>query len=136
LPVRGGVLLSAQMVRFPRERVRANGIITGLTGGFFSGLTGVGGGVIMVPLLRRLQGLAQHKAHGTSLAIVIFVGPAGLIGYWLNGNIDWKLAPWLAVGSAFGAYFGAVTMSRLAPRSLQLVFGVFLLLVAIRMFLA
>lgn len=109
--------------------------MTGLTGGFFSGLTGVGGGVIMVPLLRRLQGLPQHKAHGTSLAIVIFVGPAGLIGYWLNGNVDWKLAPWLAVGSALGSYAGAVTMSRLAPRALQFVFGMFLLGVAVRMFL-
>ena len=124
------------MARFPRERARAGGVVTGLTGGFFSGLTGVGGGVILVPLLRRLLGLSQHGAHGTSLAIVIFVGPAGLIGYWINGNVDWNVALWLSVGSAMGAYFGAVTMSRLAPRALQLVFGLFLLAVAVRMFLA
>jgi uncharacterized membrane protein YfcA len=109
--------------------------LTGIAGGFFSGLTGVGGGAIMVPLLKRFLNLSQHVAHGTSLAIVIFVGTSGLIGYWLNGNVDWHLAIWLSVGSALGAYFGAVTMNRLAPRSLQLVFGLFLLTVAGRMFI-
>jgi hypothetical protein len=106
-----------------------------MTGGFFSGLTGVGGGAIMVPLLRRFQGLSQHVAHGTSLAIVIFVGGAGVVSYWLNGNVDWQIAIWLSIGGALGAYFGAITMNRLAPRSLQLVFGLFLLIVAIRMFI-
>jgi uncharacterized membrane protein YfcA len=117
-------------------RVRARTVVTGLTGGFFSGLTGVGGGTVMVPFLRRLLGLSQHAAHGTSLAIVIFVGSAGLLGYWINGNIDWHLALFLSIGSATGAYFGAITMNRLAPRALQLTFGVFLLLVGIRMFFA
>ena len=88
----------------------------------------------MIPLLVRYQRLSQHVAHGTSLTIVIFVGTAGLIGYWLNDNVDWSLAVWLSIGSALGAYFGAVTMARLAPRSLQLVFGLFLLFVAVRMF--
>jgi hypothetical protein len=106
-----------------------------VAGGFFSGLIGVGGGFIMVPLLVRFGRLPQHVAHGTSLAIVIFVGTAGLIGYWLNDNVDWGPALWLSLGSALGAYVGAVTMSRLAPRSLQLVFGLFLLTVAARMFI-
>jgi uncharacterized membrane protein YfcA len=87
----------------------------------------------MVPLLRRFLGLPQHVAHGTSLLIVIFVGLAGLIGYWLNGNVDWEVALGLSAGSAIGAYFGAVTMSRVAPVALQLVFGFFLLTVAVRM---
>ena len=89
----------------------------------------------MVPLLTSLQKLPQHRAHGTSLGIVIFVGTAGLIGYWVNENVDWSLVLYLSIGSALGAYFGAVTMSRLAPRSLRLLFGVFLLTVAVRMFL-
>ena len=110
-------------------------MLTGATGGFFSGLTGVGGGAVMVPLLTGLLRLPQHLAHGTSLAIVIFVATAGLIGYWRTENVDWGLVPWLAVGGALGAYVGAVTMSKLAPRSLRLVFGVFLLGVSIRMFI-
>ncbi len=89
----------------------------------------------MVPLLRRFLGLSQHVAHGTSLAIVIFVGTAGALSYWISGNVEWSLTVWLGIGGALGAYVGAVTMARLAPRSLQLVFGVFLLTVAARMFI-
>ena len=88
----------------------------------------------MVPLLTSLQKLPQHVAHGTSLVIVIFVATAGVFGYWLNGNVDWKLAFWLAVGSVGGSYFGARTMNRIPERWLRLIFGVFLLTVAARMF--
>lgn len=104
-----------------------------MAGGFFSGLTGVGGGAVMVPLLTGLLKLPQHLAHGTSLAIVVFVAAAGLTGYWFTGNVDWKLAFWLSMGSALGSYLGATVMARLAPRLLQLLFGLFLLSVAVRM---
>ena len=107
-----------------------------MVGGFFSGLTGVGGGAIMVPLLTGLLRLPQRLAHGTSLAIVVFVGSAGLAGYWLAGNVDWSLALWLAIGSVGGAYLGAVTMARIPERSLRLIFGLFLLAMAVRMFTA
>lgn len=89
----------------------------------------------MVPLLTSLLKLPQHLAHGTSLAIVVFVASAGLAGYWLTGNVDWSLAGWVALGGAVGAYLGAITMARLAPRLLRLVFGLFLLTVAFRMFI-
>lgn len=87
----------------------------------------------MVPLLTSFQKLPQHVAHGTSLAIVVFVGTAGVLGYWINGNVDWKLALWLAVGSVGGSYVGATTMNRIPERWLRLIFGVFLLSVAARM---
>ena len=89
----------------------------------------------MVPLLTSWLGLPQHLAHGTSLAIVVFVASAGLAGYWLTGNVDWTLAGWVALGGAVGAYLGAITMARFTPRLLRLVFGVFLLSVAFRMFI-
>jgi uncharacterized membrane protein YfcA len=128
------VLSSGREVRKLRSR-RGSALVTGLTGGFFSGLTGVGGGTIMVPLLTGLLGLSQHRAHGTSLAIVIFVGAAGLLGYWITENVDWGLAGWLAIGGAVGAYAGARTMIRIPERSLRLIFGLFLLGAAVRMFL-
>lgn len=89
----------------------------------------------MVPLLTSLLRMPQYRAHGTSLAIVVFVGIAGLTGYWLSDNVDWRLAAWLSLGSAGGAYFGAVAMTRFAPRMLRLTFGLFLLTVAVRMFI-
>lgn len=89
----------------------------------------------MVPLLTGLLRLPQHIAHGTSLAIVLFVASAGLIGYWLTDNVDWSLAFWIGLGSVGGVYIGANAMSRISPRYLQLIFGVFLLSVAVRMFI-
>jgi len=108
--------------------------VTGLAGGFFSGLTGVGGGIVMVPLLTGPLKLSQHRAHGTSLAIVIFVASAGFVGYWLQEHIDWSLVLWLAIGSAIGAFLGANTMTRLPERSLRALFGAFMLAVAVRLF--
>jgi uncharacterized membrane protein YfcA len=106
-----------------------------VAGGFFSGLTGVGGGAIIVPLLTGLLKLPQHRAHGTSLVIVIFIGTAGMLGYWLAGNVDWNAALWLAVGSTAGAYAGAVAMVRVPERQLRFLFGLFLLATAVRMFI-
>lgn len=105
-----------------------------MAGGFFSGLTGVGGGAVMVPLLTGLLKLPQHRAHGTSLAIVIFVGAAGMVAYWLAGNMDWGVVGWLAIGSTVGAYFGAAAMTHVPDRQLRFIFGVFLLATAVRMF--
>ena len=114
---------------------RSRSVVTGLAGGFFGGLTGVGGGAVMVPLLTAFLRLPQHLAHGTSLAIVIFVGAAGLTGYWLTENVDWRLALLLAVGGMSGAFLGALTMVRVPERALRLIFGLFLLGVAVRMFI-
>ena len=88
----------------------------------------------MVPLLTAALNMPQHLAHGTSLVTVMFVAAAGLAGYWVTGNVDWSLAAWLALGSAVGAYFGAVAMMRFPPRLLQFTFGLFLIAVAARMF--
>lgn len=89
----------------------------------------------MVPLLTSLLRLPQHLAHGTSLAIVVFVASAGLAGYWLTENVDWGLAVWIAVGGMTGAFLGATTMVKVPERSLRLIFGVFLLAVSIRLFI-
>lgn len=88
----------------------------------------------MVPLLVGRLHLSQHRAHGTSLAIVIFVGTAGFLGYWLRGNVDWSLVLWFAMGSAIGSYLGARTMTGVPERQLRAMFGVFMLIVAVRLF--
>lgn len=95
----------------------------------------MGGGALIVPLLVGAVKLPQHLAHGTSLVIVFCVASAGLIGYVTSGNIDWPLAGVMAAGSMVGAYAGAKTMARVSPLRLRQVFGLFLLAVAIRMFI-
>ena len=89
----------------------------------------------MVPLLTALLKQPQHLAHGTSLAIVFFIATAGLSGYWLTDNVDWSLALWVGVGGVSGVYIGAKAMARIPARSLRLIFGLFLLAVAARMFI-
>jgi uncharacterized membrane protein YfcA len=106
--------------------------VTGIAGGTFSGLTGVGGGAVMVPLLTGQLGLSQHRAHGTSLAIILFIAASGAAGYWRAGNIDWRLVATLAPGAVVGVYVGAKAMLRVPAPQLRALFGLFLLFVAFR----
>lgn len=107
-------------------------MVTGAAGGAFSGLTGVGGGAVMVPMLTGWLKLGQHRAHGTSLAIIMFVAISGVAGYWRAGNIDWRLVLALSPGAIAGAYVGAKAMVKVPALQLRLLFGAFLLFVAFR----
>ena len=111
-------------------------LLTGSLGGFFSGLTGVGGGALMVPLLTAILRLPQHRAHGTSLLLVTCAAGAGALPYLWRGEIDWTLVGGLLGGSVAGAYLGARAMMRVPERHLQILFGAFLLTVAVRMLVA
>ncbi|MHB8684082.1 MAG: sulfite exporter TauE/SafE family protein [Dehalococcoidia bacterium] len=105
---------------------------TGAAAGAFSGLTGVGGGAVLVPLLTGPLKLSQHRAHATSLAIILFIASAGVIGYWHAGNIDWRLVATLAPGAIVGVYAGAKMMMHVPALQLRLLFGLFLFFVAFR----
>ena len=114
-----------------RARWRA-AALTGLAGGSFAGLTGVGGGAIMVPMLTGLLGQGQHRAHATSLAIIGFLAVAGVIGYAQAGNIDWPLALTLTPPAVAGVLVGTRVMLRVPAMQLRLIFGLFLFFVAFR----
>lgn len=114
-------------------QVRA--LFSGSVTGIFGGLTGVGGGVILVPLLTDLLKLPQQKAHGTSLAVIIFTAITAAIAYSLSGQVNWFMAAGLAVSSIAGAYFGARAMIRLGDIRLRQIFGAFVILIALRLLL-
>jgi uncharacterized protein len=103
----------------------------GLVGGVLSGLLGVGGGVIMVPLLVLWAGYAQRDAHALSLGAIVPISIAGVITYGAAGQVRWPEALALAVGSVAGARVGAGLLARLAERPLKLAFGSFLVGVAV-----
>ena len=103
----------------------------GLTAGFFSGIFGIGGGLIMIPLMVGLLKLGQHQAHGTSLVAIVFTGLSGAISYALNGSINLTAAIFLAATAMITARAGARYCNVLPEWKLKKYFGAFLILCAI-----
>lgn len=106
---------------------------TGLGGGFFSGLTGVGGGAIMVPLMTGVLKMRQHTAHGTSLVVIVFGATASAATYAWREGIDWPMVAVLLPASLVGAYAGARLVQYLPAMRLRQLFGLFVLLVGLRL---
>ena len=105
----------------------------GVVGGVLSGLLGVGGGVIMVPLLVLWAGYGQRDAHALSLGAIIPISIAGILTYGIAGQVHWLDAAALAVGAVAGARLGAGMLARIDERTLKIVFGCFLIAVAVTM---
>jgi uncharacterized protein len=105
----------------------------GLAGGLFSGLLGVGGGVVMVPLLVLWGGFGQRDAHAVSLGAIIPISAAGVLTFGVAGEIRLWEGLALAVGAIAGAQAGARLLARADERKLKLGFGLFLLVVAVLM---
>jgi uncharacterized protein len=94
----------------------------GVCAGLLSGLLGVGGGIVVIPLLVQM-GFSQHEAHATSLAAICPIAAVGAAKYAVAGEVDYALAIALAAGSLFGAPLGARAMAGLAESKLKAVFG-------------
>lgn len=105
------------------------GIAIGLLAGAGSGLLGVGGGTVMVPLSVLWLGLTQHRAHASSLAAIAPIALVGAIAFGLEGELDVAAALSLAAGALLGAPVGARMMAGLSEGRLKIAFGVFLVLV-------
>lgn len=109
-------------------------ILVGLVAGIFGGLLGIGGGTIFIPALVYIWGFTQHKAQGTTLAIMI--PPIGLLAayrYYLNGNVDLRVALFMALGFLVGGLIGAMIALPIPEIILRKMFGVFFLVIALRM---
>lgn len=109
-------------------------IILGLVAGVLSGFLGIGGGVIIIPILVYVFGLTQHQAQGTSLAALL--PPIGLLAflkYYYSGHADLKIGLLIAAGFFFGGLLGAIFAQPIPDITLKRIFGIFLIIVAIRM---
>ena len=106
----------------------------GLLAGFFGALFGVGGGIVMVPLLLGVAGLAVRPAMATSLAAIGLIALEGVVFYGLKGDLRPIEAVVLGVPAVGGALIGTAVQQRLANRTLSYAFGAVLLGVAIRLF--
>jgi len=109
-------------------------IIIGLFAGFVGGALGLGGGIIIVPALVFIMGFTQHQAQGTSLAVLLLpVGIFAVIHYAKNNYIDYKYAAILIIASVLGSYLGSIVTNHIPAKTLKTIFGVFMLLVSLKM---
>ena len=106
-------------------------ILFGILVGVFSGVMGLGGGAIMIPIMILLLAMDQPTAHGTSLAVMIPpVTLPAVIKYYREGSVDLHVAGWMAVGVLGGTFFGAWIATSLPKEGLKLVFGFVLIYIA------
>jgi uncharacterized protein len=104
----------------------------GLVGGVLVGLLGIGGGVVLVPAMVYLLGYDQHLAQGTSLFVLLPpIGFGAFREYWKNGEVDLRAGIYCAIGFLLGGYVGGRIAVPMPSRHLRGIFGCFLILSAI-----
>jgi hypothetical protein len=108
-------------------------LVVGLAGGLLSGFFGVGGGIVMVPLILAVLDTDRHRAHATSLAAIFLIALSALIGYARAGNLDLGVGLALGAGGLVGSAAGAQLMHRMSATSLKVVFAVLLVATGARM---
>lgn len=108
-------------------------VLVGLVVGFFSGLMGVGGGFLAVPLMVGVLGVPMHVAVGTSLVVVLGAAASGALVYLEEGLANPLLAAFLLAGGVPGAQAGAMASRRLPDITLRRIFGALMLIVGMKM---
>jgi hypothetical protein len=109
-------------------------IIIGMMAGVFGGMFGVGGAIVMIPAMVYFLGVDQHTAQGTSLAVML--PPIGLFAaynYYKAGQVDIWYAVIIAISFMIGGYFGSKIALNLPENLMKKIFGIFLLLTALKL---
>lgn len=106
----------------------------GLLAGTLSGMVGIGGGIIIVPALVFFMGMSQHQAQGTSLAVLLLpVGILAVYYYYNAGYVDIKPSLIIALSFVVGGFVGSKIAVSIDQNILKKVFGIFMLLLSIKM---
>jgi uncharacterized membrane protein YfcA len=105
----------------------------GVGAGVLSGLFGVGGGIILVPAMVLLAGMAQQRASATSLASIVPIAAVGALIFGSADSVDLPAALVLTVGSLVGVQIGTRLMARIGDDRLRIGFAVFMIAVALTM---
>jgi hypothetical protein len=109
-------------------------IVAGILAGIAGGLFGVGGGIIVIPMLIYVFGLTQHEAQGTSLAFLLApIGILAFMNYYKAGHVNIKYAAILAATFIIGSYFGSKWAIKIPSDIMKKVFAVFMIIVGIKM---
>jgi uncharacterized membrane protein YfcA len=108
-------------------------VATGVGAGLASGLLGIGGGILLVPILVLGFGVSQQLAQGTSLAAIIPTGLSGAVAHWRLRHVNGAVAATMALPGAAGAVVGALLATRLPETPLRLMFAAYLTFTAVRL---
>lgn len=103
----------------------------GTAAGLFSGLFGVGGGTVIVPLLVLWLGYGEHEATGTSLAAIVIIAAYAAATQGIYGNVHLLDAVLVGVPAVAGVLLGTALQQRVAPRAISLMFAGLLVVVAV-----
>ena len=107
--------------------------LIGLVAGVFSAVFGVGGGVVVVPLLISLVGMPTHAATATSLGAILVTATAGALLYAVRGDVRLGYALLVGIPAVGGALIGAQLQQRLSGRTLTLAFSALLAVIGVRL---
>ena len=126
------------MTSFKKNKMDAHTLIiillVGLAAGILGGMVGIGGGIIIVPALVYFLGFSQFKAQGTSLAMLMFpVGILGVIQYYKQGYVDFRIVVVLAAGFLLGSLLGSRLSLSLPQDLVKKIFAVLMLLLGVKM---
>jgi len=108
-------------------------VVIGLVAGLFSALFGVGGGVVVVPLLLLVAHFSERPAMATSLAAVLVISVAGAVTYAFHGEVKPGAAAIVGIPAMTGAVAGTALQQRLANRTLSLAFAALLTALGVRL---
>ncbi len=108
----------------------ALGLLAGICSGFF----GIGGAVIIIPILVLIAGFSQHQAQGTTLALMVPpIGILAAIKYYQDGNVNLKAAVFICIGFVVGGLLGAKAAGVVPDDILKKIFAGLLLLISLKM---
>jgi uncharacterized membrane protein YfcA len=109
-------------------------VLIGLVAGFFSALFGVGGGIVIVPLLLLLCSWEARAATATSLAAIGLTALSGVIAYAIHGDVDVAYAALVGLPAAASVAGATAVQQRLRTRTIELLFAAFLAGIAVWLF--
>jgi uncharacterized protein len=109
-------------------------VVIGISAGLLSGFVGVGGGLIIIPLLIVFVGLSQHEAQGTSLAVMLPpIGILAALNYSKAGLVKWEYAIVISLAFIIGGYFSSKWAVNMDPKLLKKIFGLILLIGGVKL---
>ena len=109
-------------------------ILIGIAAGMLSGMVGIGGGIVIVPALVYFLAFNQKEAQGTTLGLLLFpVGILGVLQYYKQGHVDFKVVAIIAIGFVLGSFLGSKISLSMSEDKVKRFFAIVIMLVAIKM---